>query len=137
MTPEENLKIKSLTDRSEIFNYVISHLKKQRGRSLSEHEDLCAYRGANETKCAVGVLIADDEYDSSMEGNSVLSLVEKNLLNPSLKKRIRKNLEFLSDLQDLHDNGLGYDGDDFSSFTKIAINSLRIKWDIAYKEEIE
>jgi hypothetical protein len=134
MTPEETAKIKSLKDRSEIFNYVVDHLRLQGKRSIFinnfEGDETCAYRGDGGTMCAAGVLIADDEYSPSFEGKSIYTLVRQNLLTPDLKKRIEPNEPMISDLQSLHDHHLTYKNGEFTVATKNFIDKLREKWGI-------
>jgi len=130
MTPEENLKVKSLTEPTDVFNHVIDHLRKQGFQSLFGERATCAYRGDRGAMCAVGVLIADDEYDFSLENKGITLLVEQNLLNPDLKKRIAPNLEMLIDLQEFHDNFLEYQNGAFTGDSETHINNLREKWSI-------
>lgn len=130
MTPEENLKVKSLADPAGVFNHVIEHLQKQGVKSLHPHPRGCAYRGRNETMCAVGSLIANDEYDPLWEGKSIDSLLEEDQLPPDLKKRIEPNLAMLIDLQQFHDLRLEYCAGRFTNLTEIRVNSLRSKWNI-------
>jgi hypothetical protein len=130
MTPEENLKVKSLTDRADIFKYVVDHLRKQGCQSLVDHEGNCAYRGKGGAMCAVGVLIADDEYDPTWEGSGIDQLVEKSLLPPPLMERIKQNLEMLIDLQNLHDACFVYDDGDSIKINEADIEYLRKKWNI-------
>ena len=130
MTPEETAKIKLLTNPTDVFNYVVDHMQKQGKQSLFEGGDTCAYRGDGGTMCAVGCLMTDDEYDPSWENKGITVLVEQNMLNPDLKKRIEPNLQMLSDLQLLHDNYLSYEDGELTEDTKIRINNLREKWDI-------
>ncbi len=130
MTPEENNKIKSLTDPKDIFNYVVDHLRRQGCQSLVNHEGNCAYRGKGGTMCAVGALITDDEYDPTWEGNSIDLLFEKDLLTPDLKNRIQPNLEMLADLQKFHDAYLQYEDGVFTAKAESHINFYRRKWNI-------
>ena len=130
MTPEENNKIKSLTDPKDIFNHVIEHLRKQGTKSLHPDGGICAYRGRDETMCAVGCLIADDEYDPAWEGNGIDFLVEENKLPPGLKKRIEPNWEMLIRLQQFHDDRLEYKDGQFTENTKARINKLAAEWNI-------
>ena len=109
MTPDQNAHVKTLISREEIFDYVESHLKKQGYRSmLSADFNTCAYRGEDDTMCAVGCLIADDEYNPDMENDSIMELA--GLLNtgapfrvPALPERLISHVGMLTDLQDLHD----------------------------------
>jgi len=130
MTPEENNKIKSLTDRSDVFNYAIDHLRKQGDKSLHTDGGICAYRGRNENMCAVGCLIADDEYDPVWEGRGIDFLVAENQLPPGLKERIEPNSEMLIKLQQFHDDRLGYSDGRFTRESEIYINTLRVTWNI-------
>ena len=133
MTPEEALKIKSLKDRSEIFNYIVEHLRKQGKRSIFisySGDQTCVYRGENGTMCAAGCLITDDEYSPSFESKSIYTLVQQNLLTPDLKKRIEPNERMISDLQSLHDHHLTYKNGEFTVATKNFIDKLREKWRI-------
>lgn len=108
MNQKENDKVKLLTDSSDIFDYVVDHLRKQGIKSLHPRGGICAYRGRNETMCVVGSLIADDEYDPLWESKSIDSLLEEDQLPPDLKKRIEPNLAMLIDLQQFHDLRLEY-----------------------------
>lgn len=130
MTPEETINVKLLTDRSDVFNYVVNHLRGQGCQSLFEEKNVCAYRGDSGTMCAVGCLIADDEYGHSLENNSIVALFEKNLLPTDLKERIEPNLHMLSDLQTLHDNYLEYENGEFTEDVQAHIGSLRVRWNI-------
>jgi hypothetical protein len=129
MTPEETLKVKSLTDRSDIFNYVVDHLRKQGTRSLSP-EQTCVYRGANGTMCAVGCLMTDDEYDPFWENKAIDQLIEENCLTPSFKNRIEPIWPMISDLQYFHDHCLEYKDGRFTENAEARINKFAANWDI-------
>lgn len=140
MTPEQNLRVKSLQTRSEIFNYVVEHLRRQGKQSvLSDNGWLvpgastCAYRGAGETMCAVGALIADDEYDPSWECCPVEFLFDEDV-PASLRERLAPHEEMLTDLQHFHDTHLkretAFEGGRFSEKTEGILRGLREKWDI-------
>lgn len=69
-----------LANRQEVFNFVWAKLKEQgQPSTYIKNPDLpvdsysvsCRYRGDNDCKCAVGHLIPDDEYKSSLEGKGV------------------------------------------------------------------
>ena len=119
MTPEQTLRVKSLKDRSDVFNYVVDHLRLQGKQSCRRLADamgvggFCAYRGDEGAMCAVGALITDDEYDPSWEGRPVAYLLrgagERPLARPpdSLLERLAPHEEVLIELQDFHDSLLG------------------------------
>jgi hypothetical protein len=130
MTPEETLKVKSLKDRSDVFNHVVEHLRKQGTKSLHPDGGICAYRGRDENMCAVGCLIADDEYDPAWEGKAIFTIIIENLLPPDLKERVEPNMKMLTDLQSLHDNYLEYENGAFTDITQHSISYYRRKWNI-------
>jgi len=108
MSPEQNAHVKTLSTRKEIFDHVVQHLRSQGRRSMaynvSEKTEgsiypTCAYRGDLNNMCAVGCLIADDEYSPIMEGDAVISLIK----NFDLPTRLWDHATMLSDLQELHD----------------------------------
>ena len=91
--------------RQGIFDTVTRHLFTQGiGASMgAQANHVCAYRGDGGTKCAVGVLIPDDLYDSSMDGGRgilVTTLVE-NFVKLAF---LRPHLPLLMDLQAAHDD---------------------------------
>lgn len=89
------------TDR-DVFNFVKTHLLTQNVTSVDNNQpDICAYRGANNTKCAIGCLIADEFYHTGLEGQSYNKFIEV-----LVKKSIGflPNPEMLASLQILHDN---------------------------------
>jgi len=138
MTPEQALQVKALrtrSDRSEIFNYVIDHLRKQGERSIlasavDAGEVVCAYRGAEGTMCAVGALITDDEYDREWEGISVGHLLGGRALPPTLHKCLTQHESMLLELQAFHDARLFYERGLFDKGSEDRVADLRKKWDI-------
>ena len=139
MTPEQNLRVKSLQTRSEIFNYVVEHLRRQGKQSVLSAQRLdrdgptCAYRGAEGTMCAVGALITDDEYNPSWEGYTVEFLFDEQL-PASLRERLEPHEEMLTVLQHFHDSHLeeetAFEGGRFSETTEEILRKLRVKWEI-------
>lgn len=85
--------------RQEIFNLVIRMLVKQGQRSIRSTGE-CAYRGTNGRKCAVGLLISDEEYTPKMEGQAVYSAP---MIKELLPKRLVPHACFLRELQRKHD----------------------------------
>jgi hypothetical protein len=83
----------------EIFDQIVTHLRKQGCKSIAG-ASTCLYRGPNGTKCAVGCMISDDDYDPSMEGKGITTII-----------RLSKNLKVLSpyrkllvEMQNIHDD---------------------------------
>jgi|DEB0MinimDraft_10_1074344.scaffolds.fasta_scaffold49847_1 hypothetical protein len=97
MTPEQNAHVKTLVDKKEIFDYVVNHLRQQGTRALNMDLGDCAYRGDDNTMCAVGCLLADDEYDPCFEGSSA------DELELELPHRLRGHMNMLQSLQLFHD----------------------------------
>ncbi len=94
MTPEQNAHVKTLVDKKEIFDYVVNHLRQQDRPGVDRDGD-CSYRGRDDTMCAVGCLLADDEYDPSMEGEPVGEI--------ELPLRLHEHIDMLDKLQAFHD----------------------------------
>lgn len=83
----------------EIFDTVVRHLAAQ-GRQALGPSGACRYRAPNGDKCAIGCLIADDEYRPEIEGRGV----DEPPVWGSLPARLREvSVGFLSALQDVHD----------------------------------
>lgn len=92
----------ALVTAQEIFDRVWRHFVTE-GNPRSVHEygggSACAYRGPNGARCAVGLLIPDDEYVPSMEGRCVSAA-----LGPTVRGLIAEGHDGLLDaLQNAHD----------------------------------
>lgn len=88
----------------EIFDTVATHLFTQGRRSM--HNGICVYRGENNLKCAVGILIPDSVYTPWMDSKSpygldVYSLIRK--FHKELPVWFGQNKALLLDLQEVHD----------------------------------
>jgi hypothetical protein len=104
----------------EIFDTVAKHLFTQ-GKPAKQmvpdpdsddgEDNQCRYRAADGTKCAVGVLIPDELYVESMEGQSlsglILNLGRQRL--PELPSWMKENDRLLMDLQATHDSDFYWD----------------------------
>ena len=131
MTPEQTLQVKALrarSDRSEIFKYVIDHLRRQGTPSFSGHRAACAYRGDEETMCAVGALITDDEYNPIWEGAGINHLIEAQHLPPDLHECLAQHERMLLELQNFHDDWLVYEDRSFNKFSEDRVAVLREIW---------
>lgn len=87
----------------EIFDRVVTHLRKQGKKAVIENEfgDIsCLYRTPDGLKCAVGCLIEDDEYDPSFEGKPIGIVCE---INAIISKKLCKHLCLVCSLQFTHD----------------------------------
>lgn len=96
-----DIKFPEVMTAQEVFDTSASWLLKQGKKS---EDRFCLYRGPDNTACAVGCLIQDDEYKPSMDdrinGDTSLSHIYELGLLP---KRLHPHIELLSDLQDVHD----------------------------------
>ena len=89
----------------DMFNTMVRHLIKQRVRSMLPGDNLCAYRGADGTKCAVGALIADEYYHFGLETNTVYNPCVLEALQLSIKRETTDDEErLLKAMQDIHDS---------------------------------
>jgi len=95
------------TDR-DVFEFIRNHLLTQGERSIMEDEATCAYLGTEGKKCAVGALIREDIYHSSIEEKPVNHSLVRSAVTKSVPNWII-NLELLGELQSIHDNAIDYD----------------------------
>ena len=90
----------------------------------------CLYRGPNNTKCGVGLLIEDKDYNSEWEegptgqGYGVRYLSGNNLL-PAYLKDI--SLDFLASLQGAHDRA-AMKRDDFTDDIEVNLRELAAEY---------
>lgn len=91
--------------QQEIFDKVVNHLYTQRKQST--HNLVCMYRSNDGLKCAVGILIDDEDYIPEMDNThactAVSDIVCINGINPQLKSMLNDNMNLLESLQLAHD----------------------------------
>jgi len=80
----------------EAFTKVRDHLLRQKEKCIVN--GLCAYRGENGKKCAIGALISDEDLTEELNKTPVFYSEVRDL--PSLKGL---SLVFLTNLQEIHD----------------------------------
>lgn len=93
----------------EVFDTVKAHLLTQNAKAIHVREDgdeACMYRGPNGTKCAVGCLIKDEFYSTSLEGlpasySEVQDALKKSGVTP---KALGSGPALITYLQYIHDN---------------------------------
>lgn len=95
--------LKTLPDATaqEVFNQAAIHLLTQGVRAAGPHKiDPCVsmsmYRGINNTACAAGCFIADDEYSKDMEGKFWGTLVDMGIVPDN-------HADLIGQLQKVHD----------------------------------
>jgi len=89
-------------NRQEVFNTVAKHLLTQNAKAQGT-SGTCSYRGENDTKCAVGVLIKDEVYSPSIEGGNVHASRVQAALKASGIDLGPGDTIFLGALQGIHD----------------------------------
>jgi hypothetical protein len=90
------------------FNTAAEHLINQKSRSIT-YTGACAYRGDFGAKCAVGVLIEDEHYDSDLEGASSFGEKVIEALSKSGYPTNSTAMNLYRDLQFVHDcNPIGH-----------------------------
>lgn len=90
-------------DYQSTLETVVRHLFAQ-GRKAGDSKN-CYYRAPDGTKCAVGILIPDDQYDPRMDrDNETISMIAVKFSEKPFFKSIREHMSFLTDLQNIHDN---------------------------------
>lgn len=87
-----------LLSEQTIFDTVAKHLLTQGERAFDTQRGACRYLADDGKMCAVGCLIADDEYNTSMEGASVEAVFRVAGLTPA-------HYYLLDALQSIHDSG--------------------------------
>ena len=85
-------------NNQEVYDKVKAHLLSQNRKSLDD-DGQCVYRGENGAMCAVGVLIPDDMYLPSMEGDACSA--DDMLL---VLKQLGIDYRLARSLQNVHDN---------------------------------
>lgn len=90
-----------MRDYQEDFNTVAKHLFTQGSRSVGSW-DSCQYRGKKGRKCAIGVLLSDDDYDPMFDNLGDTSVAH---LSRHYKQfyQFSCNDGFYSQLQKAHD----------------------------------
>lgn len=88
--------------KQKAFDIVAKHLFEQGQPSIDTSGATCMYRAPGGFKCAIGVLIPDDEYRSEFETRSVRDILP---LVPSIK---HLNVGLLDALQIVHDFSDGW-----------------------------
>lgn len=92
--------------KQELFDKVVTHLRKQGVKAIGPSNKQCYYR-IEGLKCAVGCLIEDDEYSPTMEDvnfRAMMSGGSSATVPQSLRGRLIDHIDMISHLQCIHDN---------------------------------
>lgn len=84
--------------KQETFDLVAKHLLQQNAQSMHPQTHICAYRGCDGRKCAIGVLIPDELYTEDLEGLAASHPRIANLL-----RDLDHDVALCADLQRVHD----------------------------------
>lgn len=76
-------------DKQAVFDFVAAHLLAQGRAATTNSKLLCRLRGAGGTMCAVGCLIPDADYHSSMEDGVATMWRNNHFPNPEVRDVIR------------------------------------------------
>ncbi len=118
-------------NKQQAFETVVNHLISQGVQSTEDGttRNPCMYRGFNGTKCAIGALIPDDEYDPTMEYRSVSDLAVEGDLPNSIK--VLDDVYFLITLQSLHDmyDSYSWNDPDWQSDVKMVAFDYKLNCD--------
>ena len=130
-----NTIMEQLTTLQDVHNHITDHLIKQgkpaRSPSTYDAPALCKYRGPENTSCAVGCLISDDNYTEELEGVGISHSTRGYRIMEAVRSSINwegddtELLELLESWQNLHDSFNG----------AVLIGSEKRTWDVYIKEE--
>jgi hypothetical protein len=92
--------MEQIATKQEIFDRVVSHLRKQ-GKQSKDIVGRCSYRNGSGLMCAAGCLIPDDVYDPDFEG---WGLYKHSSVVAWFDDRFGPNMtNFIYELQVIHD----------------------------------
>jgi len=86
-----------------IWEKIANHLLQQGKQSLSGKTGTCAYHGNDGLKCAIGVLIPENQYSPNIEGQEVNVLLTRYYC-PYALLAVQHHLALLTNLQRIHDD---------------------------------
>ncbi len=95
--------MKTYSNLQEVYDAAVAGLASQEFQGCYIEIGICAYRGANGRKCAIGWCIPDEVYTPGMEEKSIRTLLRefgdrlKDVFPPSISEDI------LAELQRCHD----------------------------------
>jgi hypothetical protein len=103
-------------NKQEIFDTVAIGIRAQGGPAIRGNS--CAYRTPSGRKCAAGLLIKDEDYNSNFEGNAVGSLPEGALpgFGQDDQKYLLYQLQMAHDRSAVTNGGASSDADFFAKW---------------------
>ena len=97
-------------NQQEAFQRVVEHLRTQKVQAMVDHLTLgkvCVYRTEEGLGCAIGCLLTGIPIDDNDNNCSILELIESNHVVQNRLEGLP--MQYLEDLQNLHDNNLFWD----------------------------
>ena len=88
----------------EIFDKALNGILRQGVPSMTDH-GLCKYRGPNNTACAVGLFLTDEEAEA-MDADPGMCAI-KDLPRGLVPERLHPHMNLLADIQWAHDRASG------------------------------
>lgn len=125
------INLRNITDYSleEIWQYAYDCIVEQGEASVSS-TGVCLYRGPEDKKCAVGHMIADEDFNEEFNSDSISSIINYFDLN-EFDKEVKRKVNFLTALQDIHDNCWYLKGEEFISEYKKNMKELKQEYAIS------
>jgi hypothetical protein len=93
----------NIATSQEVYNYVITFLRKQGVQAKSLDSGFCRYLTEDGNKCAVGCLFPEGFYKKHFEGINLEDLIE-NFPDDFMSAGFDLHLQLLGNLQYFHDN---------------------------------
>jgi len=119
-------------NRQQIFDKVVDHLLAQQEKSVSCYQKgisaMCAYRGTEGRKCALGCLIADEFYSPELEGATPSENKIRDALTNSLRitdEKFYTLSTLFHRLQHIHDS---FEPESWEGLLKNAAKDFGLQW---------
>ena len=126
----------------ETFDFIVSHLRSQRGRAIEGGPDVgwdwegnaCRYRDSAGRACAVGCLIPDDEVGALSFKGTVEDLLDRYPQLESIVPVGDNGLKLLTELQGVHDNHGNWKGKKFRG--EFQLKQVAMNYDLIYSPPV-
>lgn len=116
----------------EIFDTVARHLLTQGARSMvPDGPRMCAYRGAEGRKCAVGVLIKDEFYRPALERQGMTPVVKRAVEKSVGRELTQDEEDLLQVLQAVHDSNETCYGAELVAGWRVALLDVARRWELS------
>lgn len=118
--------------KQEIFDKVLTHMRQQDCLSMSANGFSCLYKSTDGCKCAIGILIPDDEYKDEFNNLSIEIVV---IQCPTLLDVYKEHgMRFISEVQTcLHDIIKNFPDIPFQDSLKRQAAKFAESWGLTYE----